>query len=184
MRAVSFIAVESILNPSQNPVAQRTAAFERLWESERPRLWRLAARVSGSVDAADDLTQEVGLRAAQAFPQLKRLESGPAWLTRMTVNAALRWRQQQRDLAGLDGTLATSEPGPEATTLRHDAAARTRAAIDTLPETLRTPLILHYWEGMSCQAIATVLELPLGTLLTRLFTARKRLRKELADDLL
>ena len=173
-----------MLNPSLTTAARSAAGFARLWEAERPRLWRLAARVSGSVDAADDLTQEVGLRASQAFSQLRRLESGPAWLTRMTVNAALRWRQQRTHLAVLDSTLATLEPGPEATSLRQEAAARTRAAIEALPETLRTPLILHYWEGMSCQEIATVLELPLGTLLTRLFTARKRLRKELTDDLL
>ncbi|MBB6048942.1 RNA polymerase sigma factor [Armatimonas rosea] len=159
-------------------------AFARLWEVERPRLWRLAVRVAGSVDAADDLVQEVGLRAAQAFPSLRRLESGPAWLTKLTVHTALRWRQRRRELELLDSTLLSPERGPEEQTLQRDSAARTRAAIDTLPETLRTPLILQYWEGLSCREIAETLELPLGTLLSRLFAARKRLRKELHDELL
>ncbi|WP_309708379.1 RNA polymerase sigma factor [Armatimonas sp.] len=160
------------------------AVFAQLWEAERPRLWRLAVRVSGSVDAADDLTQDVGIRAAQAFSELRRLESGPAWLTKMTVHTALRWRQRQRDASLLDGTFLSPDSGPEETTLQRDAAARMRSVIDALPETLRTPLILHYWEGLSCREIAEALEIPLGTLLSRLFAARKRLRKQLSDELL
>lgn len=159
------------------------AVFARLWEAERPRLWRLAVRVSGSADAADDLTQEVGLRAAQAFAGLRRLESGPAWLTKLTVHAALRWRQQKREATLLDSALLSPDSGPEATTLQRDAAAQVQRAIEALPETLRTPLILHYWEGFSCRELAETLELPLGTVLSRLFAARKRLRKELPHDL-
>jgi RNA polymerase sigma-70 factor, ECF subfamily len=183
---VSFIAVEAILSQpieSQELSVRSEAAFIRLWETERPRLWRLAARVAGSVDAADDLTQEVGLRAAQAFVNLRRLESGPAWLTKLTIHTALRWRERRREVQFLSASLPTPERGPEAQALQHEAMLRVQSAIDALPETLRTPLILHYWEGMSCRELAQTLELPLGTLLSRLFAARKRLRKELSDEL-
>ncbi len=179
-RLVSSLVVEAILSQpveSFESLARSETVFSRLWEAERPRLWRLAVRVSGSVDAADDLVQEVGLRATQAFPSLRRLESGSAWLTKLTVHTALRWRERRRELERIDDTLLSCVQGPEEQTLQRDTATQLRTMIDSLPETLRTPLILQYWEGLTCREIAETLELPLGTLLSRLFAARKRLRQ-------
>lgn len=63
-----------------------TAAFERFWQPHRPRVWRLVARLAGSVDLADDLTQEVSLRAFQGFGTFRNGATGTTWLYRIPVN--------------------------------------------------------------------------------------------------
>jgi RNA polymerase sigma-70 factor, ECF subfamily len=162
-------------------------AFERLWERERPRIWRLTARLSGSADAADDLTQEVGIRALQAYQNFRGNAAGATWLYRIAVNVVLRWREQDKQRPNIEWdtvaqTLPAADASPEQRTLRLDAAEHTRRAIDALPEELRTPLLLHVWEGMKYREIAELLDVPQGTVMSRLNTARKRLRERLERE--
>jgi len=164
------------------------AAFERLWERERPRVWRLTARLSGDVDAADDLTQEVGLRALEAYGQFRGGSTESTWLYRIAVNVVLRWRERRGALPGsvrLEGVAplaAPAEDSPERLTLRADANERMHRAVEALPDDLRTRLLLHAWEGLKYREIAAVLEVPDGTVMSRLYAARQRLRRELGDD--
>lgn len=169
--------------------ARRRTAFEHLWTKERPRIWRLTARIGGSPDAADDLTQEVCLRALAAYGGFRGASSEATWLYRIAVNTAIRWRQQQsRHTLGrnsldtvpeIAGPLETS---PERQAIRADDHARMHRALDTLPEDLRTPLLLHAWEGMKYREIAALLEIPVGTVMSRLNAARTRLRRDLATE--
>ena len=165
--------------------AQRQAAFARLWEKERARVWRLTAALSGSADEADDLTQEVGLRALESFGQFRGLAAPSTWLYRIAVNVVLRHRERRRECVPLEGLeLASSgSGGPERQVLRGESWDRTRAAVEGLSEELRTTLVLHAWEGMSYKEIAAVLGVPTGTVMSRLHAARQRLRKEFPDAL-
>lgn len=161
--------------------------FNRLWESERPRVWRLIARLSNSPDAADDLTQEVGLRALEGYGNFQGRAAASTWLFRIAVNVVQRWREQQqqwREEAVPEGreTTAPEETSPERLALQAEVISRTRRALDRLPDDLRTPLVLHAWEGMKYREIAAVLEVPLGTVMSRLHAARQRMRKECGDD--
>jgi RNA polymerase sigma-70 factor (ECF subfamily) len=70
-------------------------------------------------------------------------------------------------------------PGPEQLAERHDDARRLRAAIDALPEKYRTVVTLYHLQGKQYEEIATVLDLPLGTVKTHLFRAKEQLRKAL-----
>jgi RNA polymerase sigma-70 factor, ECF subfamily len=163
---------------------RKRIAFERLWEAERERVWRLCARLSSSTDAADDLAQEVSIRAWQAWGGFKGLASPRTWLHRIAVNVCLRWRERQKPTTMLDETLAGSVEGsPERLALQSDEKSRIHAALDRLPEDLRTSLVLHAWEGMAYREIAALLEIPVGTVTSRIWAARQRLKKELADAL-
>ena len=71
------------------------AAFSRLWDKERERVWRLIVALSGSRDEADDLTQEVGLRALEGFGRFRGLSSYSTWLHRIAVNVVLRHRERR-----------------------------------------------------------------------------------------
>jgi RNA polymerase sigma-70 factor (ECF subfamily) len=167
---------------------RRRAAFEELWARERPRVWRLTARLSGDVDAADDLTQEVGLRALEAYGGFRGAAAESTWLYRIAVNIVLRWRERRGgmpDTVRLDGVAPPATPAeesPERLALRADADERMRRAVEALPDELRTPLLLHAWEGMKYREIAAVLEVPVGTVMSRLYAARQRLRRELGED--
>jgi RNA polymerase sigma-70 factor, ECF subfamily len=168
---------------------RRRAAFERLWERERPRVWRLTARLSGCPDAADDLTQEVGLRALAAYGNFRGAAAESTWLFRIAVNAAIRWREQSRTAQrhtvitnGVPDMAGPLESSPERQAMQAEATARLHRALDVLPEELRTPLLLHAWESMKYREIATLLEIPMGTVMSRLNAARTRLRRELSDE--
>lgn len=170
-------------NPPSARETRRQAAFSRLWEQERERVWRLSVALSGSRDEADDLTQEVGVRALEGFSRFRGLSSPSTWLHRITVNVALRHRERRRESAALDTDAPSGEAGPERHAVHADTLQRTQAAIERLPDELRTPLVLVAWEELSYKEIATLMEIPIGTVMSRLHTARQRLRKELGDAL-
>ncbi len=167
-----------------NPLkTQRHAAFSRLWDKERERVWRLIVALSGSRDEADDLTQEVGIRALEGFSRFRGAAAPSTWLHRIAVNVTLRHRERRRESVALDHETPTSEIGPERRAVHADTLQRTQLAMERLPDELRTPLVLLAWEGLSYKEIATLLEIPIGTVMSRLHTARQRLRKELGDAL-
>ena len=169
-----------------NADSRRRAAFERLWEAERAHIWRLAARLSGNPDAADDLTQEIGVRALEAFGSFRGASSPSTWLFRIAVNVVLRWRERQarrdtNDDAETEG-ISSPEASPEEQLLNRAETERLHRFLERLPDDLRTPLLLHVWEGMKYHEIAAALDIPAGTVMSRLHKARQRLRKEWEND--
>lgn len=160
--------------------------FERIWQLHRGRVWRLVARLAGSLDLADDLTQEVSLRAFQAFEGFRREADAFTWLYRIAVNVVLRDRERRKSTVGLDNPEALALPdanalSPEQAALNAEMRPIVRAALNRLPEDLRTTLILQIYEGLKYREIAVVLEIPIGTVKSRLNSAMHRLREELKD---
>jgi RNA polymerase sigma-70 factor, ECF subfamily len=155
--------------------SEREAFDARVHESSL-----LAFRVAYSVlrhrQQAEDVAQETLLRAYRAFARLREPARFNAWLVRTAWRLALDEsracrRRLARDTYAVD--LSPSAPGPdvaaEATTLW--------AAIDRLPERLRQPLVLASLEGHTMQEVAALLELPEGTVKSRLFEARRLLKE-------
>lgn len=175
-----------VMTRRQQKETDQQARFERLWEEQRPRIWRLVARLAGSVDVADDLTQEVGLRAFQGFAEFRGEARASTWLYRIAVNVVHRHRERQKETVLLDTPEVAALPdnranGPEETALQNELLPAVRAALERLPDPLRAPLILHVYEGLKYREIAAILEIPVGTVMSRLHTARKNLREELKD---
>lgn len=159
-------------------LASPDRTFPRTWERHRERVWRLLVRLTGSRDAADDLTQEVALQATQAFPRFRGDAQAFTLFYRIAVRCAFHWREQHQKHAVL--------PYPEhlrGTTTDTATLTAVRTALDQLPEDQRTVLVLRVYEGLSYQEIATVCEIPAGTVMSRLARARQQLRKELSDEL-
>lgn len=168
---------------------ERDRRWERLWGEYRPRIWRLTARLAGDPDLADDLTQEVALRALEGLGGFRSRAGEFTWLYRIAVNVVLSHRRRRcLDTVGLDvpaaAHLPSSDPAPEASAVAAELAPVVRAALDRLPEDLRTPLLLQVYEGLKYREIAAVLEIPVGTVMSRLYSARQRLREELKDYVL
>jgi RNA polymerase sigma-70 factor (ECF subfamily) len=143
-------------------------------------LYRYAYRLSGSPADAEDLTQEAFGKALAHLPQLREPERAKAWLFRILRNLYLhRVRDQKRhrvvpldavgDLAQRDG-----DPAPEI-----DPAAL-QQALNELDEAFRTPIILFYFEEFSYRDIAEQMDLPIGTVMSRLARAKAYLRSRLA----
>ena len=166
--------------------ADRTADQEfeaRLVESST-----LAFRVAYSVlrhrQDAEDVAQEAFVKAYRRFSQLRDRERFRAWLVRMTWRLALDRRRGDRRREARDTESAATQDVRSAATAADDLVARERAAhlwqaIDALPEKLRVALVLASIEGHDVADVARLLALPEGTVKSRLFLARQRLKEHL-----
>jgi RNA polymerase sigma-70 factor (ECF subfamily) len=152
---------------------------EQLVEAFYEPLYRYAYRLSGSPQAAEDLTQDAFCQAQAKLGQLREPDRAKAWLFSILRNAYLhRVRSsKQENCVPLDhlGEVPErpSEPLPEVD------AAQLQKALNELPETFRTPVILFYFEEFSYREIAAQMEVPLGTVMSRLARAKLYLRQRL-----
>jgi RNA polymerase sigma-70 factor, ECF subfamily len=159
------------------PGSQRDV--QRLVEEHYAALYRYAYRLSGSAADAEDLTQEAFCKAQRNFAQLRDRGRAKAWLFSILRNAYLHRVRDQRHarFVALDdlGDLPEPPPGP----LPPVEPERLQAALNELPEVFRTPIILYYFEDFSYRAIAEQMDLPLGTVMSRLARAKAHLRARL-----
>lgn len=158
------------------------APFEDIWRTERPRVWALAARLTGSPDDAEDVTQEVAVRALRSWDSFRGDANVRTWLYRITLNLVSRQRTVPSERTSEYTEVAAPQGDqPEEQLLRAEGLPAVRRALNALPEELRTPLVLQVYEEMKCREIADLLNLPLGTVLSRLYSARKRLLALLSE---
>ena len=141
----------------------------------------IAYRMSGDASLAEDAAQDAFLRA---WRQLSRFQyrgrgSFRAWLCRIVTNITTDRLRRARPMVSLDALSLPGGPGPDETYLRNEEAQRVREAVLRLPEASRAALILREYEGLSYREIAEALNIPLGTVMSRLNYARKKLRQEL-----
>jgi RNA polymerase sigma-70 factor, ECF subfamily len=146
----------------------------------------LAFRVAYSVlrhrEDAEDVAQEAFAKAYRNFRQLRDRDRFRAWLARTAWRLAIDRCRAARRRQKLESD-ATASGGPDPNSL-HMGAARDRAeelwrAIDMLPEKLRIVIVLASIEGHQVAEVASLLGLPKGTVKSRLFIARQRLKEQL-----
>ncbi|WP_328795152.1 RNA polymerase sigma factor [Jannaschia marina] len=148
-----------------------------------PRLWRFALILSSSRDAADDLAQATCLRAldkAAGYTPGTRLDS---WLFKMAQRIWLNELRSQavRRGGGLQPVedIALPDPGPGAET--NILVGQVLSRISALPEAQRASVTLVYVEGFSYAEAAEILEVPIGTIMSRLSTARRKVSEAMED---
>jgi RNA polymerase sigma-70 factor (ECF subfamily) len=153
--------------------------------------FRVAYGVLRQRQDAEDVAQEAFVKAYRSFSQLRDRERFRAWLVRITWRMALdRQRGDRRRLARDaqwdrgHGLGAPTPRGGEGGTQADDLVARERAqhlwaAIDGLPDKLRVAIVLANIEGHDVEEVARLLALPVGTVKSRLFLARQKLKEHL-----
>lgn len=164
-----------------------TAAFEPLVEKYRERVWRLAYNYLRDREEAWDVAQDAFIKAWQALPSFRGQSAFYTWLFRIVINVATD-RARSRAARGRalgtdvvpeeewDRVLVEPGGGPDAAAARADQRKRIQRALDALPEHHRAIIMLSDLEGLSYREIAEVLNIPMGTVMSRLHNARKRLR--------
>jgi RNA polymerase sigma-70 factor (ECF subfamily) len=161
-------------------------AFEELMHARIDAIYRLSYAIVGDEADARDATQETFIGAWKRLRELRDPERFDAWLQRIAVNSArmtlrARGRRRVREIPSGDvAALAVAADGA-VTTVRSDAALLD-AALDTLPTDQRTILVLHHLEGHGVAELAAILEIPVGTVKSRLHTARRTLQDALAAE--
>src|SRR5204862_3111816 len=171
------------------------AAFEPLVEKYRQRVYRLAYNVLRSQEDAWDAAQEALSKAYQALPSFRGQSAFYTWLFRIAMNVAHDKARQRGAQGRAFGTERVTEeewertmpdPGeePDDAAARGEERARITRALEALPEHHRAIIMLSDLEGLSYREIADVLNIPMGTVMSRLHNARKRLRAALGPLLL
>src|SRR5437762_4280457 len=169
------------------------SAFEPLVEKYRQRVWRLAYNVLRDREEAWDVAQEAFIKAYQALPSFRGQSAFYTWLYRIVMNVAAdrgRSRGAQGRAFGTERVpeedwervLPDQNPGdesPDEAAARTEDRAKIMKALDTLSEDHRRIVMLSDLEGLSYREIAEVLNIPMGTVMSRLHNARRRLRDAL-----
>lgn len=173
------------------------AAFEPLVEKYRQRVWRLAYNVLRDREEAWDVAQEAFVRAWQALPNFRGQSAFYTWLFRIVMNAAsdrARARAARGRAFGTeripeedwDRVLVEQPHDAQPDAAAADAERRTQIerALAKLSEDHRRIVVLSDIEGLSYREIADVLDIPMGTVMSRLHNARKRLKAALGPLLI
>lgn len=149
------------------------------------RLYGLCVKLSGNTVDADDLYQETWLKAYQKLLQFDTARSFEAWITGICVNTYRDLLRKQTRSPVFNNFSSTEEKDILMENVPMEEKGdytELHAAIDRLPEKMRTTVILHYFHGLDEKKTATALKVPPGTVKSRLHQAKKLLRKELANE--
>jgi RNA polymerase sigma-70 factor, ECF subfamily len=168
-------------------------AYRALAREQLPRLVSIARRIVG--EDAEDMVQECLLKAFQRYPQLRDAAAGPGWLTSILVNCCrdlIRANARHPNEIDFDDLeqfslfrhIAYEDPYPYSDSLHLDFLEEfgpedVRAVVRRLPLTYRIPLVLVYMEGFLAKEVAEMLDVPLGTVLSRLHRGRKLFEKQM-----
>jgi RNA polymerase sigma-70 factor, ECF subfamily len=179
--------------------APAPAASELLDRFERdvlpllPGLYGAALRMTRNPADAEDLLQETTLRAYRGFASFEEGTNLKAWLYRILTNSFINtYRKRQREPQTADGPddldewflfdrlgSRSVEPSAEEDVLERIPGAEVKAALESLPEKFRMAVLLADVEGFSYKEIAEIMDVPIGTVMSRLHRGRKALEKAL-----
>ena len=158
------------------------AAVRLLFMRHHARVYRFAARQTGSESMADDIANEVFLELWKQAPAFEGRSEVSTWLlgiARFKALSALRKRKEvwidDDDAAAVPDTADT----PEVAVMKEDKATALRGMVNALPEEHRTVIDLAYYHAKSVSEIADILSIPAATVKTRMFYARKKLGEAL-----
>ncbi|MEW6444351.1 MAG: sigma-70 family RNA polymerase sigma factor [bacterium] len=170
------------------------SAFELLFKKYQRRIYHLIYRITQDPGAVEPLAQEVFLKAYRAIHSFRRNSQFYTWLYRIAVNTSLSYvkrdtPEESREQHPLDiGTLSAQEGvtaatagTPEQEVMRKEFYEHVLDAVRQLPEELRVAIVLREFVGLNYEEIAEVIQIPLGTVRSRIFRGRARLRESLAS---
>ncbi len=168
-------------------------AFEELVARHRDKIYARAFSMMRNEEEALDLSQEAWVKAWQRLAQFQRESSFGTWMTRIVINLCLdQLRKQKRyrtesleaideESGGVERQMPVLTVNPTERLERAELRQRIEIALDQLSYEHRTVLVLHEFEEMEYKEIARVMECSIGTVMSRLFYARRKLAVILSD---
>ncbi|MDA8333644.1 MAG: sigma-70 family RNA polymerase sigma factor [Peptococcaceae bacterium] len=168
------------------------AAFEVLVHLHEKKIYNFCQYLSGNSEDAEDLAQEVFIKAFYNLSGFRRESSFYTWLHRIAVNTWISWQRKHRNTStvplekqGVDGSYAMDLPDPAADPLDQAQAAELREffnkALDSLNTEYRAVLVLREIEGFSYEEIAASTSVSVGTVKSRLNRARQILKDKIRE---
>jgi len=169
-------------------------AFDALVLKYQHKLVKLVMRYVRNPAEAEDIAQEAFIKAYRALPQFRGDSAFYTWLYRIAINSAKN-AVVSRDRSPVDYDLDRHNPDesydmqgrmkdsetPEGLVLTDEIRSTVNAAIESLPEDLRTAIVLRELEGLSYEEIAAAMDCPVGTVRSRIFRAREAIDRRLRE---
>ncbi len=189
---VAVTELDSLL--VQRCQANDAAAFNEIVERYKHRVHNYICRMVGSTQDAEDLAQEVFVKAYVNIRSFQSRATLNTWLFRIATNLCIDYSRRNKRSTIQKVSLVRESPdeegssewevpderfAPEQTFLNTELGDRIQFALDGLPEKLRTVVVLHDIEGLPYEDIAQIVAAPLGTVKSRLFNARAAMRSRL-----
>jgi RNA polymerase sigma-70 factor, ECF subfamily len=169
-------------------------AFDALVLKYQHKLVKLVMRYVRNPAEAEDIAQEAFIKAYRALPQFRGDSAFYTWLYRIAINTAKNAvvsrdrnpveydldRSNTDESYDMQGRMKDSET-PEGLVLTDEIRSTVNAAIDALPDDLRTAIVLRELEGLSYEEIAAAMSCPVGTVRSRIFRAREAIDRRLRE---
>ena len=156
-------------------------AFAELVRQHRQGVINVVYRMCGDANTAEDAAQETFLKAWQNLDKYKPDSAFRNWLYKIALNSARNIMRREKPTADVgDYVMVDQNPGPERAAELTERSHIIQQSVLSLPEASRHVLVLREYEGLSYRDIAYTLDIPVGTVMSRLNYARQQLRKSLA----
>ena len=165
---------------------QKDSEFQRFYAEVFPILVRVVYRITGNMDAAEEICQEAFIRYYQRMDTLPDAQQGKYWIIRVAKNLALNHEKRKgRERRAYERSYHEPKPTPESgeqMAMRGEASGAVQAALDRLPDKLRSVLVLKEYGDLSYKEIGEVLGISEGNVKVRVFRARERLMEYLKGE--
>jgi len=158
-------------------------AFEQLYEKYRLSVYRTALGITRDPSAAEDIVQECFLRVHAHIDSLDGSAGLAPWLYRVTINLSYNWLERNKRSVSLAERLLGAlslRTSLQTMAERSETVDVLAGAMEEISPEHRTVLVLHYLNELSIEEIAAILDCPPGTVKSRLFYARRKLREVLS----
>ncbi len=162
-------------------LAGDAGAERELFDAHVDRVYRLAFRLTGRDDLAQDCTQDTFIRAFERLHTFRGDASLSTWLHSIAVSVTLNALRKVKRFRHREADLSEASHMSDGRRVEPDMKSRLARAIDTLPEGYRTVFLMHDVEGYTHEEIGATLGVQPGTSKAQLFRARAKLREMLAD---
>jgi RNA polymerase sigma-70 factor (ECF subfamily) len=159
----------------------RRKAFRKLVVNSRGRLYRMAYAWTSDPQLADDLVQQATYKALSNQKQLRDLAAGEAWLFRILANCLTDYRRAKREFFSDDTLELVDKRTPEHEAEEQLLVRKVRKAVGLLPDNQRQVVTLVDLEGFAYATVAQILEIPVGTVMSRLCRGRRALKEHLME---
>lgn len=157
------------------------SAFNQQLEALRPRLYRVAFSWSHNPELSDDLVQETMVKALKNAHQVKSKDAIDGWLFGILNNCWRDYFRRLKEVEDIDNVVLINEVTPSHVVEAHNVVEKVRMAIATLPAGQNKVVTLVDLEGFSYNEVAEILEVPVGTVMSRLCRARNTLANKLME---
>lgn len=149
-------------------------AFTEVVRAHQQAIYRLAYRLTGNVEDAMDLTQEVFLRAYRSLEKFRGESDIKTWLYRIAINTGSSWRKKSKPIVQLDEAFEVQAPGED-----NELRVAVKEAVEGLPYKQKAVFIMHHYQGLKHEEIAEITDRSVGSVKANYFQAVAKLKSKL-----